>query len=144
MPPPFWVSHPYYEALARLLNVFQLSALDHDIRKVPSPAKLAPSSNSRPIPDSQSTRRTSTSATSQADGPTSSGFSAALTESPTTSVPEMFESPPLSAFKKKRRITKKHPLHQQTDTYARPHPQRYWNEFDDGDEAPEEEPYTLF
>ncbi|KAA6410368.1 MAG: hypothetical protein FRX48_05789 [Lasallia pustulata] len=127
MPPPFW-----------------LAALDHDIRKVPSPAKLARSSNSKLSRDSPSTRPTSTSATSQADGPTSSGFSAILHESSTTSLEDTFESPPLSSFKKKRRARKQHPLRKPMGTHRPSQFQRYWNEFDDGDEAPEEEPYTLF
>ena len=78
-----------------------------------------------------------------ADGPTGSGFSAAaICESPATSSPDPLETLPPKTCKKKRRTRKTHPLHKQLSHSEGP--QRYWNEFDDGDEAPEEEAYTIF
>ena len=95
-------------------------------------------------PESAKTRITSTSATSVGEGPSGSGFSALLSASPPTSVPDMLESAPLSAFKKKRRLRKKRPLRTKDIQVSKPQQQRYWNEFDDGDEGSEEEVYTIF
>ena len=94
-------------------------------------------------PDSARTQISSASATSVGEGPSSSSFALA-SGSPQTSVPDMLESPPLSAFKKKRRLRKKHPSRSETVKVSKPQRQRYWNEFDDGDEASEEEVYTIF
>ena len=95
-------------------------------------------------PNSTRTQKSSTSATSLGEGPSSSNCLAPPTESSATSVPDMLESPPLSAFKKKRYQYKRHPLSVQINQVPKPQQQRYWNEFDDGDEGSEEEVYTLF
>ena len=130
MPAPFW-----------------LDALGRDIRKLPPSASLSrrESSATQRSPESGSNGIGSTSATSVADGPTSSGFSAGLPlESPASSVPDLLETAPLRAFKKKRRVRKDHPLSRQLEPTNSDAPQRYWNEFDDGDDAPAEEAYTIF
>ena len=120
-----------------------LPSLDRDIRKVPSNGSSLhrQSSTSRRSSERASTYPTSTSATSVADSPSGSGFSAPLVVSPATSVPDQLEAPPMKAFKKKRRSRKAHPLRKQISLSQR---QRYWNEFDDGDEAVENEAYTIF
>ncbi len=95
-------------------------------------------------PESARTQRTSTSATSVGEGPSGSGFSAPPSASLPTSVPDMLESPPLSAFKKKRRLRRRYAVSDQIIQASRPPQRRYWNEFDDGDEGSEEEVYTIF
>lgn len=94
--------------------------------------------------ESARTQRTSTSATSFGEGPSGSGFSAQPSGSLPTSATDMLESPPLSAFKKKRRLHKNHAVSGYINQASRPPQQRYWNEFDDGDEGSEEEVYTIF
>ena len=124
----------------------QLPALNQDIRKVPPLSKTThpKTASSQMSPDSGRTQMTSTSATSVGEGPSGSNFSALPTSSPQTSVPDMLESPPLSAFKRKRRLRNKHPLSHKTIRISRSSSQRYWNEFDDGSEGSEEEVYTIF
>lgn len=58
----------------------------------------------------------------------------------------MLESPPLSAFKKKRKLhpRRDHPLRKEVNERSNGDHQRYWNEFDDGDEGSENEAYTIF
>ncbi|MCJ1283881.1 hypothetical protein MMC26_003212 [Xylographa opegraphella] len=128
MPPPFWIP-----------------ALNRDIRKLPTPGSLS-RRHSTALPRAStpvSPETKSNSATSVTDGPSGSGFSAnASLESPLTSVREQLESPHL-AMKRKRRTRNEHPLSRQISSSEAP-PQRYWNEFDDGDEAPPDEAYTIF
>ena len=120
-----------------------LPLLDRDIRKVPSNISTLHrhSSMSRRSSERASTHLTSNSATSLIKSPSGSGFSTAAVESPATSVPDQLEAPPLKAFKKKRRSRKANPLRKQISLSQK---QRYWNEFDDGDEAVENEAYTIF
>ncbi|MCJ1313246.1 hypothetical protein MMC25_006923 [Agyrium rufum] len=117
MPTPFW-----------------FPTLNGDIRKLPpKKPQVSRRQSTQLTPESSSTHPTSTSATSVTDGATSSGFSAGSgLESPATSVPDQLEKPPLKAFKKKRR-----------STHRRESPLRYWNEYEDGDEARPDEPYTI-
>lgn len=58
----------------------------------------------------------------------------------------MLESPPLSTLKKKRKLhpRKEHPLREEIIAIPHADHQRYWNEFDDGDEGSENEAYTIF
>ena len=128
MPPPFWIP-----------------ALDRDIRKVPASGSLSRCQSSAILRSSTavSQEKKSNSATSVTDGPSGSGFSAnAPLESPATSIGEQLETSHL-APRKMRRTRKDHPLSRQISPSEAP-PQRYWNEFDDGDEAPEDEAYTIF
>ncbi|MCJ1379090.1 hypothetical protein MMC17_002190 [Xylographa soralifera] len=128
MPPPFWIP-----------------ALNRDIRKVPAPGSLSrrQSSTVQRSSTAVSQEIKSNSATSVTDGPSGSGFSAnAPLESPATSVGEQLGTPHL-VTKKKRRTRKEHPLTRQISSSENP-PQRYWNEFDDGDGAPQNEAYTIF
>lgn len=89
---------------------------------------------------------TSTPATSTGDRPTSSGFSFTMAKSSATSVEEQLESPPPKKSKKRRHPRRKRPLRRQTGRPIQQQPQqdRYWNEFDNGDEALESEPYTIY
>ncbi|KAI9811594.1 MAG: hypothetical protein M1827_005343 [Pycnora praestabilis] len=131
---------------SNMLSPYWLPALQNDIRKVPKP-KIDPprrGSSTQPSPASANTHNTSTSATSITDGLMSGSTTAAAVNSSATSIPEMLESPPLSAFKKKRRNLREHPLRKGADEMPRQYHQRYWNEFDDGDEASDHEAYTIF
>lgn len=76
----------------------------------------------------------------------SSIFSAHPAESSATSAPEISESPPMNALKRKRISYQRteHPLRVQVGEQPIGHQQRYWNEFDDGDEGSENEAYTIF
>ena len=128
MPPPFWIP-----------------ALNRDIRKVPAPGSISRHQSSAIQRSSTAVSQEvkSNSATSVTDGPSGSGFSSNVPlESPATSIGEQLEMPHL-AIKKKRRIRNEHPLSRQISSSEGP-PQRYWNEFDDGDEAPQNEAYTIF
>lgn len=126
MPPPYW-----------------LPALDQDIRKIPAAVKttLSCESSSRQSPSPASAHRTSTSATSVGDRPTSSGFSAPPIGSSATSIWEIPESVPQKALKKERRRREDRPLHQQIQ---QPSHRRYWNEYDDGDETSDNEPFAIY
>ncbi len=128
-----------------LADYFQLPALSRDIRKVPLITELPRrrSSAHHSSLGSASTRPTSISATSTIDGPSSSDFSALAIETPSTSVPDMLESPPLRAFKKKGHKLKQHSLRKQINQSAHSQYQRYWNEFDDGDGNSDNETYTI-
>ncbi|MCJ1404989.1 hypothetical protein MMC11_008215 [Xylographa trunciseda] len=129
MPPPFWVS-----------------ALNVDIRKIPAPGSLPrrQSSTLQSSPTAVSRETKSNSATSVTDGPSGSGFSAKTPlESPPTSAGDQLETPHLNAIKRKHKTRKEHPLTRQIGSSELPS-QRYWNEFDDGDEAPQDEAYTIF
>lgn len=76
----------------------------------------------------------------------SSGFSALRAESSATSTPKDFATPPLDAYKKKkrRRSNRKQMLQKRMHEPAQPRYNRYWNEFDDGSEGSQDEAYTIF
>ena len=128
---------------------YWLPALSRDIRKIPAAATRTKSSrrssvaqnSTEAVPTGLSSPSLTTPTT---DGPSSSGFSAVpRPESPATSAPDQLEVAPLQAFRKKRRNQKERPLHRQVVALNRAH-QRYWNEFDDGEEGPADEAYTIF
>lgn len=129
MPPPYW-----------------LPALDLDLRKLPATIKTVTSRKSSKYlsPESSTAGRASMSATSVGETPPSSGFSMPAAESPGTSVP----GTPASVLKKlpnkKRRTCKDRPLRQQTATSRQPCYQGYWNEYDNGDENSDNEPFTIY
>ncbi|KAL9021332.1 MAG: hypothetical protein Q9185_001442 [Variospora sp. 1 TL-2023] len=127
MPPPYW-----------------LPALEQDLRKLPATTRTATSRKppSQLSPGSSILGRASTSATSTVDGPTSSGFSGPAVQSSATSVPESAGPAPKLARKKKRRPLRKNgSLRQQIATDRQP---RYWNEYDDGDENSDNEPFAIY
>ncbi|KAI9749259.1 MAG: hypothetical protein M4579_006936 [Chaenotheca gracillima] len=129
---------------ANLPPLFWLPILEKDIRKLPTGPKATKRRTVTHLsPPSSNAKSNSTSATSLTDVPPSSGSAGVMVESSATSVPDLLESPPLSSFKKKRRKIREHPLRKEVDTYATPQ-KKYWNEYDDGDERPEDEPYTIF
>ncbi len=84
------------------------------------------------------------STTSNGDRPTSSGFSGLAVDSSATSAPEISESSPQKASKKKRRLRRDRPLRKQINGNPQPDRQRYWNEYDDGDENSENEPFAVY
>lgn len=102
-----------------------MSLLDKDIRKLPPAVKRRRrkgSSAHGSVIDS-SPPQTSTSANTPTDG-----FSSPLHygESSATSAPEFVDSPPLQAFRKKRKSTAYYP----PTTRFEAEGQRYWNEYD--------------
>jgi SPX domain protein involved in polyphosphate accumulation len=129
---------------------YWLPALHRDIRKLPPPALRPKSSRQSSVirisTEAALTGLSSPSPTTSAVEALSSsgGFSAVpQPESPATSVPDLLEVAPLKAFRKKRRTRKDRPLYRQAVSPNRSR-QRYWNEFDDGAEAPPGEAYTIF
>ena len=93
-----------------------------------------------------STEQTSLSTPSTADGPTGSGFSGPLIDSTATSASEGPGDPRVNDLMKGRKsdTQREHPLRVQTNFDSPPQQTRYWNEFDDGDEASPDEVYTVF
>ena len=128
--------------------MLQLSRLEDDMRKLPSSTHGAGASlpDKRASPEQPSTRHTSISATSTAQGLSSSGFSPVHDGSSATSTPEQLANPPLGAFnKKKKKALKKRRLPaKDLKGPSQSSAQRYWNEFDDGSEGERDEPYTIF
>ncbi|KAL8696259.1 MAG: hypothetical protein Q9201_007749 [Fulgogasparrea decipioides] len=126
MPPPYW-----------------LPALDQDLRKFPATVKTAMyrASSSQLRLSPASGKRTSTSTTSVGDRPSSSGFSARVIQSSATSVREASDPVSQKVPKKKRRIQRDTSIRQQI---RRPSNQRYWNEYDDGDEDSDNEPFAIY
>ncbi|KAL8688580.1 MAG: hypothetical protein Q9224_004848, partial [Gallowayella concinna] len=129
MPAPYW-----------------LPALSQDLRKLPATVMTAQSRQSRNHKDLSplSTAQNSTSATSNGDHPESSGFSGTAIESSATSVPELPQQLPQKASRKKRRLRRDRPLRQPITTIRESNHQRYWNEYDDGDENSENEPFAIY
>ncbi|KAL8674478.1 MAG: hypothetical protein Q9168_001143 [Polycauliona sp. 1 TL-2023] len=129
MPPPYW-----------------LPALDQDLRKIPATVKTATArlSGNQLTPSPASTAKNSISGTSNGECPGSSGFSGPTVESSATSVPEMVASSPLEALQKKRRSRKNRLVPQPLNVSRQDHDQRYWNEYDDGDENSENEPFAVY
>ncbi|KAL8720240.1 MAG: hypothetical protein Q9225_002872 [Loekoesia sp. 1 TL-2023] len=128
LPPPYW-----------------LPALDQDLRKIPATVKTAASRRpNKQLSPSASVGQTSTSATSTGDRPRSSDFSVPTVESPSTSIPDISEPSLQPALKKKRRLRKDRPLRQQIATSQQTSYQKYWNEYDNGDETSDNEPFAIY
>ncbi|KAL8778150.1 MAG: hypothetical protein Q9213_007539 [Squamulea squamosa] len=129
MPPPYW-----------------LPALDQDLRKIPATVKTATSRCSRNqlLPSPASTAEASLCATSDGDRPTSRGVYGPAAESSATSVPEVSEPSPQKVFKKKRRSRRGKSLRQEKQGNEQIDHQRYWNEYENGDENSENEPYAIY
>ncbi|KAH0555773.1 hypothetical protein GP486_006283 [Trichoglossum hirsutum] len=126
MSPPFW-----------------LPALEKDIRKVPTSSKPHLRRSSHSGFASLMTADTSASVTSVTDDPNST-FTEAAPESSATSETDLLQSSPRGGVKKKRkRPYQEHPLRRLLDEEGYGTGERYWNEYDDGDEAPGDEPYTI-
>ncbi|KAI9771216.1 MAG: hypothetical protein M1835_006459 [Candelina submexicana] len=129
LPPPHW-----------------LTTLDRDIRKVPTALKrgLRQQPSTRHSPESANAETNSVSASSTTGSPASGNSTAPAVDSSVTSVPDLLQSPPISAVKKKRKFRRQHPPQKETEERPRQYQQRYWNEFDDGSEASDEEGYILY
>ncbi|KAL8948665.1 MAG: hypothetical protein Q9222_005162 [Ikaeria aurantiellina] len=74
----------------------------------------------------------------------SSSFSVPIGESSATSAPEMLLPSPQKSSGKKRRRRKDRSLRRQIATNQQPGHQRYWNEYDDGDENSDNEPFAIY
>jgi len=106
-----------------------MSLVDKDIRKLPPlvrrqrrKASSAAGSHSQTSPPQTSLSATSFTST---DGQTSP-FTSRNEESSATSAPDFVDSPPLQAFRKKRKPYAEYP----PPIQAEPETQRYWNEYD--------------
>ena len=119
--------------------------LDKDIRKVPAAAVFPRRRQStlHPCPGSASTEQTSVSTSSALYDPSSTGFSSPAVDTPPTSVADMLQPSPLKPPTKKGRGPRDHPLRRQPTPPSQSQHCRYWNEFDDGDEASDPETYTI-
>ncbi|KAI9709168.1 MAG: hypothetical protein M1812_007753 [Candelaria pacifica] len=117
-----------------------LSSLDRDIRKLPASAKpkMRRHPGTRHSPESANTETESISASSTTESPASSNATTPVVDSSVTSVPDMLQSPPISAFRKKRKLQK------EVEERPRQYQQRYWNEFDDGSDASDDDGYILY
>ncbi|PVH98927.1 hypothetical protein DM02DRAFT_729576 [Periconia macrospinosa] len=118
---------------------FWIPLLDKDIRKLPPPVRRqrrkATSATSSLSHDSS--RQTSTSATSLTDGQTSA-FTSRNGESSATSAPELVERSPLKAFRKKTKPYLEYPPPVQAQLVR----QRYWNVYDNPES--EDEGYYIY
>lgn len=115
--------------------------LERDIRKVP-PLQARTSRG-------RITIKTTVSELSSTDGPSTSTFSAGAMNSSATSVPHSTKSsPPTSPLTSTRGTTEiPHPPKRKLrrKPYQERKPvQRYWNEFDDGDEGREDQVYAIY
>ncbi|KAI4254058.1 MAG: hypothetical protein LQ352_003331 [Teloschistes flavicans] len=126
MPAPYW-----------------LPALDQDLRKIPATVQtnLSRQSSIQTSASLVNGKRMSNSATSNGDRPTSSGFSGPAMVSSATSVPDTPLVAPQKTAKRKRRPLRDGPLRQQIPQSSN---QRYWNEYDDGDENSDNEPFAIY
>ncbi|KAL8761802.1 MAG: hypothetical protein Q9184_002125 [Pyrenodesmia sp. 2 TL-2023] len=129
MPPPYW-----------------LPVLDQDLRKLPATVKTATSrTSSKQISSGSSTAgRASTSPTSVGEAPASSDFSMPTAESLPTSLPVTPEAPSRGLPQRKQRIRKHKPLRQEVAESRQPNYQKYWNEYDNGDEDSNNEPFAIY
>ena len=125
-----------------------LPILGRDIRKIPAQKRTTtPQRSSTTLNDRPQSPRDglmSASSASVTDVNSSSGFSAVpRPESPATSVPDQLQADAFKAFKKKHRNRAESSLNRKR-LYSNSLSQRYWNEFDDGDNATPNEAYTIF
>ncbi|KAL8927777.1 MAG: hypothetical protein Q9208_002193 [Pyrenodesmia sp. 3 TL-2023] len=129
MPPPYW-----------------LPVLDQDLRKLPATAKTATSrtSSKHLSPGSSTVGRASTSATSVGEAPACSDSSMPTAESPATSIPVTPEAVGKGLPQRKRRIREYKPPRQQVAASGQPNHQGYWNEYDNGDEDSDNEPFAIY
>ncbi|KAL9029368.1 MAG: hypothetical protein Q9196_002375, partial [Gyalolechia fulgens] len=127
LPPPYW-----------------LPALDQDLRKIPATVKTATSrQQNHQLSPSGSMGKTSTSATSVGDYRRSSHSSVPTIESQATSAPNFSEPSPVKAVRKKRRLCKDRLVREQAANSRQPSHQHYWNEYDDGEENTDNEPFVI-
>ncbi|KAL9002076.1 MAG: hypothetical protein Q9188_004968, partial [Gyalolechia gomerana] len=128
LPPPYW-----------------LPALDQDLRKIPATVKTAMSrQHNNQLSPPGSVGKASTSATSVGECQRSSDFSVPTVESSATSVPNLSEPSSVKAAKKRRRLRKDRPLRQQVAKSRQRSNQHYWNEYDDGEENTDNEPFVIY
>ncbi|KAL8711376.1 MAG: hypothetical protein Q9220_004273 [cf. Caloplaca sp. 1 TL-2023] len=133
------------DSLRAARHATALPALDQDLRKLPSTIKtnISRQSSVQLSSGQSSADKNSTSATS-ATMHAGSGFSIPIGESPATSAPEILAPSPQKSLRKKRRHGKDRSLRQQMVMNKQPNHQRYWNEYDDGDEDSDNEPFAIY
>lgn len=129
MPPPYW-----------------LPVLDHDLRRLPATVNTAASRTSSKYhsPGSSTAGRASTSATSVGEAPASSDFSIPTAHSSATSTPVTPEAVSRGLPQGERRIHRHKSLRQQVARSRQPNCHGYWNEYDNGDEDSDNEPFVIY
>jgi hypothetical protein len=120
--------------------------LEKDIRKIPQTSNLGsnrPNGNQISSDSGGVGGTTSTSVTSYDQS--GSGFSAAAIVSSATSTRDLQDSEAsIPSPRKKKPIARHHYGSVNNRDHQVALHERYWNEFDDGEEAPENEPYVLY
>ena len=118
--------------------------LKQDIRKPPLSLETCSQqdANARSTPRSGSTRPTSLSASSGLDHV--NGHSSPELQSSESSIPNNSESSPSHNVRQKRKIPQRRPLSKAINKAPPPQEERYWNEFDDGDDNSEDETYAIY
>ncbi|KAL8781475.1 MAG: hypothetical protein Q9194_000348 [Teloschistes cf. exilis] len=122
---------------------YWLPALEQDLRKLPATVQtnLSRPSSVQASARSVSGKRNSNSATSNGEGTASSCFSGPAVVSSATSVPHTPLLAPQKTAKRKRKPRGDGSLQRQI---RQPSNQRYWNEYDDGDENSDNEPFAIY
>lgn len=121
-----------------------LANIRHAIRKAPRSLETCcqQDTSARSTPTSGSTRPTSVSTSSGQKN--ANGRLSPRLQSSETSAPDMSESSPTINMGQKRRIRRKRPLNRAVHKAPPTPEQRYWNEFDDGDDNTDNETYTIY
>ena len=121
------------------------SLLEQDIRKLPPPRPCHSRKplNKRLSPTTPSLQRPSVSSPSAEERPNST-FSARGGKSSIPTTPEVQASPPLVTGDKKRLLPRRDPTRDQDVDPPFQGPNRYWNEFDDGDERGDKDGYFIY
>ena len=137
--------HPFFSS-GDTTDRIQFTLLGKDIRKVPAATVLPRRRDfdQHSCPGSASTEQTSASTNSAAHGRSSNGSSSSTVDTPSASVADMLESSPLKPPTKRKRKRRGHLIPKSINQASHPQQRRYWNEFDDGDEASELEAYVIF
>ena len=123
-------------------EIFQLPMLDRDIRKTPTSAETCRLRDARSTPQSGSTGLTSVS-TSSGQGLTN-GHSSPRLQSSETSAPDVSESSNTVIERQKRKARRERPLNRAVYESSPQQRQRYWNEFDDGEDVLDPETYAVY
>jgi VTC domain len=116
--------------------------LERDIRKVP-PLQIRTSIRKNPP-------RAGSSELSSTDGASAGPFSAGVIDSSATSLPNSTKTtPPATPLIPTQKTTERHPSQKRKASRRKSRQerqaiQRYWNEFDDGDEAREDQVYAIY
>ncbi|KAL8797345.1 MAG: hypothetical protein Q9195_000499 [Heterodermia aff. obscurata] len=125
-----------------MASPYWLPLLDRDIRKTPTSVETCRQRDPRSTPQSGSTRFTSVS-TSSGQGLTNGHVSSQI-QSSETSAPEVSDPANTTIERQKRKARRERPLNRAVYESSPQQRQRYWNEYDDGEDASDLETYTVY